>query len=123
MLNMQTLGRFSIVLLAMLVGAQITIGQQVRRSPSKLIRILPVTTENPRVDVKLLRRGSSVLVHAIISKSGDVTSIKFLSGNADLMPEVRKELKTWQFKPYIYHGQVVDVETVIHVNFDLLIGG
>jgi len=87
------------------------------------LRISPTHLERPKVDTKLLQHGTSVTVPAIISKTGHITDIKFVKGNADLMPEVRRVLKSWRYKPYIYHGQPVEVESDILGNFDPLTGG
>jgi len=92
-----------------------------RRSPPA--RVSPSNAQHPKVDAKLLRRGTHVVVHAIISKTGDVRGAEFIKGNADLMPEVRKALMTWKFKPYVYRGHAVEVETTIDINFDPLTGG
>ena len=104
-------------LLASLAFSQVT-----RSEPdSKPVRIAPSTIEHPKVDAKLLQHGTRVVVHAIITKEGKVTNIKFVKGNADLMPEVRKTLAHWRYKPYVYQGHSVEVETTIEVAFDPLI--
>jgi len=36
------------------------------------------------------------------------------------MPEVRKRLKDWKYKPYIYRGHPVELETTIEIRFDPL---
>jgi len=46
--------------------------------------------------------------------------IEFVRGNSDLMPEVRKRLKDWKYKPYIYRGHPVELETTIEIRFDPL---
>jgi outer membrane biosynthesis protein TonB len=94
------------LLLTALISAQVTFGQQTRKFSSKAIRVAPSTAENPKADAKLLRRGTSVVVHAIITKTGHVTNIEFVKGNAELMSEVRRTLKNWKYKPFIYQGQL-----------------
>jgi len=96
---------------------------QVGQPPSQPVRVFPSTAENPKVAAKLLRRGTHVVVHAIIGKTGEVRDVEFIKGNADLMPEVRKALVTWKYKPYVYRGHPVEVETTIYINFDPLTGG
>jgi Gram-negative bacterial TonB protein C-terminal len=93
--------------------------QKPRPEPS---RVSPSTNENLKVESKLLRRGTQVVVNATISKTGEVRNVKFIKGNPDLMPEVRKALRTWKYKPYVYLGHAVEVETIIYVNFDPLTG-
>lgn len=89
---------------------------------SQPVRVSPGTAENPKVDAKLLA-GTHVVVHAIISKTGEVRGVEFIRGNADLMPDIRKALMTWKYKPYVYRGHPVEVETTIYINFDPLTGG
>jgi protein TonB len=100
-----------------LIAAQVTSGQEVRKLPSKLVRISPKTDEIPKVSAELLRHGTSVVVHAIISKTGKVSKIEFVKGNSDLMPEARKRIKDWKYKPYIYQGQPVELDTTIEIRF------
>ena len=97
--------------------------KEARKSLSKPVCVSPSTTDYPRVDAKFLRRGASVVVHAIISRTGKVANVEFIRGNANLMPEVRKALKNWKCKPCIYRGHPVEVETTIQINFDPLVGG
>jgi protein TonB len=107
------------LLLTALAFAQMTPNE----GDSKPVRISPSIIEHPKVDAKLLRRGTRVVVHAIITKTGRVSNIEFVKGNADLMPEVRKTLANWRYKPYVYQGRPVEVETTIDVAFDPLTGG
>jgi TonB family protein len=109
------------LLMAVLAAAPVIPVQQ--KPPSKLLRVSPSTPDKPRVDAKLLRRGTSVVVRAIITKSGRVANVEFVKGNADLMPDVRNALKNWKYKPYIYQGHPIEVETTIHINCDPLVGG
>jgi hypothetical protein len=90
----------------------------------KIIRISPTSSSDHEMpDIKLLRHGTRVVVHALITKTGDLTEIKFVQGNADLMPWVLKDLKMWKYKPYLYEGQPVEVESEIGVGFDIELRG
>ncbi len=111
-----------ILLLTVLASAGEAPGQRLPESKANLIRISPSIDEKPKADTKLLEHGTRVTVHAVISKTGDVTKIKFVKGNSDLMPEVRKALKRWRYKPYIYQGHPMEVDTTIFVSFDPLTG-
>jgi Gram-negative bacterial TonB protein C-terminal len=117
------LGRVIVSLLCVALASGCAVAQADHKSQFQPVRVSPSTTENQKVDVKLLRRGTQVLVRAIISKTGEIRNVEFIKGNADLMPEVRKTLRTWKYKPYLYQGHAVEVETTIYVNFDLLTGG
>jgi len=112
---------FAALLLFVCVGAaQVT----PREKPaSRPVRVSPKVAEKPKVDANLLRRGTRVVVHAIITKTGTVTDIKYVKGNQDLMPEALKAIKSWKYKPYLYEGKPVEVETTVTVSFDPLTGG
>src|SRR6267378_2309141 len=69
-----------------LATAQVMSDQEARKSLSKPVCVSPSTTDYPWVDAKLLRRGASVVVHAIISQTGKVANVEFIRGNANLVP-------------------------------------
>lgn len=117
------LSRVIVSLLYVALASGCAVAQADRKLQSRPVRISPSTTEKPKVDAKLLRRGTWVLVRAVISKTGEIKNVEFIKGNADLMPEVRKALKTWKYKPYLYQGHAVDVDTTISVSFDPLTAG
>ncbi|HKN16636.1 MAG: energy transducer TonB [Terracidiphilus sp.] len=112
------------VIIPLLLTASLALAQVTSdRQESKPVRLSPSTFENLKVDAKLLRGGNGVVVHATITKAGRVTGIEFVTGNADLMPEVRKALANWRYRPCVYEGHRVAVETKIEVTFDPLTGG
>jgi periplasmic protein TonB len=61
----------------------------------------------------------SVLMHALISKTGEVADLQLISGDALLVPSALKAVKQWKYKPYLLEGQAVEVETEITVNYAL----
>jgi TonB family protein len=68
------------------------------------------------------RRGriqGTVLMHAIISKTGDITTLELVSGHPMLAPAALEAVKQWKYKPYLLNGQAVEVDTEIQVNFTL----
>jgi len=68
------------------------------------------------------RRGrieGTVVMHAIISKAGDVATLELVSGHPMLAPAAIEAVKQWKYKPYLLNGNPVEVDTLIQVNFTL----
>jgi protein TonB len=61
----------------------------------------------------------SVILKAVISKTGHVEGLQVVSGHPMLTASAINAVKQWQYKPYILNGQPVEVETNITVNFTL----
>ncbi len=61
----------------------------------------------------------SVLLKALISKTGDIKDLSVISGDDRLVPSAVKAVKQWKYKPYLLLGQPVEVETQITVNYQL----
>jgi TonB family protein len=60
----------------------------------------------------------SVVLQALIGKDGTVEKLAVVSGHPMLVGTAIEAVKQWEYKPYIYEGQPVEVETVIVVNFE-----
>jgi len=61
----------------------------------------------------------SVVLRAIIGKSGRIENLQVVSGHPMLTAAALEAVKQWQYKPYILNGQPVEVETNVTVNFSL----
>jgi TonB family protein len=61
----------------------------------------------------------TVILQAIISKTGDVENISLISGHPMLAPAAVEAVKQWKYKPYLLNGEPVEVETQVQVNFVL----
>ncbi len=61
----------------------------------------------------------SVQLLATISKSGDITDVKVLSGDKQLTRAASDAVKRWKYKPYLLNGEPVEIQTQITVNFRL----
>jgi len=61
----------------------------------------------------------AVQLLATISKSGDITEVKVLSGDKQLTRAASDAVKRWKYKPYLLNGEPVDIQTQITVNFRL----
>jgi TonB family protein len=60
-----------------------------------------------------------VQLQATISKNGDITNLKVVSGQPMLVRAAMEAVRQWKYKPYFLNGQPVDVQTEITVNFRL----
>jgi protein TonB len=61
----------------------------------------------------------SVILAAVISKTGTIENLHLQSGHPMLAPAAIEAVKQWKYKPYFLNGEPVEVETVITVNFTL----
>jgi protein TonB len=61
----------------------------------------------------------TVVLHAVISKDGDIADLTVVSGDPLLAKSALKAVKQWKYKPYLLQGRPVEVDTQITVNFTL----
>ncbi len=61
----------------------------------------------------------TVELQATISKTGDITKIKVLSGDPQLTKAASDAVKQWKYKPYLLNGEPVEIQTGVTVNFKL----
>jgi periplasmic protein TonB len=61
----------------------------------------------------------SVEVIATISKTGDISHVKVLSGDGQLAKAATDAVKQWKYKPYLLNGDPVEIQTQITINFKL----
>jgi len=66
-----------------------------------------------------MRLEGTVELQANISKTGNITGIKQLTGQAILGRAAIDAVKQWKYKPYYLNGEPVEVQTQITVNFKL----
>jgi periplasmic protein TonB len=60
-----------------------------------------------------------VLLHAKISKEGDIADLSVISGDPMLTQAALDAVKQWKYRPYLLGGKPVEVVTQITVNFQL----
>jgi TonB family protein len=70
-------------------------------------------------EAKDKRVQGKVTMLAIISKTGDVTSLTLIDGDPLLAPAALDAVKQWKYHPYVLDGSPVEVETVITYIFAL----
>lgn len=61
----------------------------------------------------------SVELMATISKTGDITHVKVLSGDSQLTKAATDAVKQWKYKPYLLNGEPVEIQTQVTINFKL----
>ena len=66
-----------------------------------------------------MRIQGSVQLQATISKAGDITNLKVVSGDGILGRAAQEAVKQWKYKPYYLNGEPVEIQTQILVNFKL----
>jgi protein TonB len=56
---------------------------------------------------------------ATISKEGNISHIKVLSGDSQLARAASDAVKQWKYKPYLLNGEPLEIQTQVTVNFKL----
>lgn len=85
---------------------------------SKGLLIKKVQPTYPRNALTMHVEGAVELM-ATISKTGDITSVKVVSGQPLLTKAASDAVKQWKYKPYLLNGEPVEIQTQITVNFKL----
>jgi TonB family protein len=70
-------------------------------------------------DAKAAGVQGTVVLHAVISKEGDIENLQVVSGPDQLRPSALDAVKQWKYKSYLLNGEPVEVETTINVNYSL----
>ncbi len=78
----------------------------------KVLPIYPPLARSARIQ-------GTVVMEAMISKSGTIEKLRLLSGHPLLAPAAVEAVRQWRYRPYILNGEPVEVETQITVNFSL----
>jgi protein TonB len=58
----------------------------------------------------------TIILHALISKQGDIEDLSVISGSPKIVPATLDAVRMWKYKPYLLHGLPVEVETTITLN-------
>lgn len=61
----------------------------------------------------------SVILNAIISKTGDIVDLEVLEGPIELVVSAVNAVRQWKYQPYALNGEPVEVVTQITVNYTL----
>jgi len=72
----------------------------------------------PRAALALHIEGIVELM-ATISKTGEITEVKVLSGESQLTRAAADAVKQWKYKPYLLNGEPVEIHTQVTISFKL----
>jgi protein TonB len=56
---------------------------------------------------------------ATVGKTGSVTTVKVVSGDALLTQSALDAVKQWKYKPYLLNGSPIEIQTEVTINFKL----
>jgi periplasmic protein TonB len=65
------------------------------------------------------RTEGTVVLEAIISRTGSIENLRIVSGPAMLRQSALGAVAQWKYRPYTLNGQPVEVETTVNVVFKL----
>jgi protein TonB len=68
---------------------------------------------------KAVRVEGTVVLQAVISKSGTIENLRVVSGHPMLQQAAIDAVRQWRYRPYMLDGEPVEVETTINVIFSL----
>jgi TonB family protein len=91
---------------------------KVSQGVSQGLLVKKVAPVYPQQALQMKIQGS-VQIMATISKDGNITNMKLLSGDGILARAAMDAIKQWKYKPYYLDNQPVDIQTQITVNFTL----
>jgi periplasmic protein TonB len=91
------------------------------------VQLSPQTTQTVRVSVppnypllaRQMKVQGAVNLQALISREGTIQELQILNGPAILADAAREAVRQWRFKPYLQHGQPVETQARITVNFTI----
>ncbi len=107
-----------------LVGAESSAPQpilqtlNISQGVSQGLLLKKVQPTYPRNALQMRIEGAVELM-ATISKTGDISHIKVLSGDSQLTRAAAEAVKQWKYKPYLLNGEPVEIQTQITINFKL----
>lgn len=65
------------------------------------------------------RISGTVVLQAVISKSGSIDDVHVLSGHPLLVQAALDAAKKWRYRPFLLNGEPLEVQTTVSVVFDL----
>jgi TonB family protein len=68
---------------------------------------------------KQMKVQGAVVLEALIDRTGNIQELHVLSGPGILATAAREAVRQWRFKPYYEHGEPVETEARITVNFTI----
>jgi protein TonB len=80
--------------------------------------LAPIQPVYPQI-ARLTHTEGTVVIHAIISKSGAIESARVTSGPAMLQPAALEAVRSARYRPYLLNNQPTEVETTISISFHM----
>jgi protein TonB len=90
----------------------------VSQGVSRGLLVKSVQPAYPSVALRMHTEGPVELL-ATISKDGDISAVKILSGDPTLVHAAADAVKQWKYKPYLLNGEPVEIQTQVTVIFKL----
>jgi periplasmic protein TonB len=90
----------------------------VSQGVSQGLLIKKTSPSYPPVALRMRIEGPVQLL-ATVSKKGDISAVKILSGDPNLAHAAVDAVKQWKYKPYLLDGSPVEMQTQITVKFKL----
>jgi len=78
----------------------------------------PIRPEYPMI-ARLSRTEGTVVVQAVISKSGRIESARVVSGPGVLQAAALQAVREARYRPFLLNGLPTEVETTVSINFRL----
>jgi len=107
-------------------GPHITVGPSAARASSAPIHvssgvsagnlIAPIHPEYPQI-AKITHTEGTVVIDAVISRSGSIESVHVLSGPPMLQSAALAAVRQARYRPFLLNGQPTEVQTTITINF------
>ncbi|HEX3585225.1 MAG TPA: energy transducer TonB [Candidatus Angelobacter sp.] len=123
MAKRQFLAVLACAALAVLVAAQTEPAKQPSRLKvsSGVAEGLKTHTVNPIYPPAARNAGiqGDVILQATIDTKGHITNIRAVQGDPILVKASIDAVKEWRYRPYVFNGEPVQVETTIKVRFRL----
>ena len=61
----------------------------------------------------------TVILHAIIDKQGNISSLTPVTGPQELISSATDAVRQWKYRPYLLKGQPIELDTTIQVMYTL----
>jgi len=91
---------------------------KVSQGVSQGLLVKKVPPVYPQQAVQMRIQGAVQMV-ATISKEGNISDVKLITGDAILARAAMDAVKQWKYKPYYLNGEPVEIQTQVTVNFSL----
>jgi len=88
---------------------------------SSLVMSTPVSRTDPVYPAIAKATGTqgTVVLQAVISKTGTIENLRVVSGPPLLQQAALDAVKQWRYRPYLLNGEPIEVETTVNVVFTL----